>query len=266
LVHPLDKGKGRLRALVNAATDTNPRLPLVHSTDSYILEEALSDGAITPQACNVFKGEALTYFFYGRPAFRPHLDAEPTGLKHYFPVCLLFKPDWVVNVKRVFPFDSGAFQNGFYGAYVHKNMKLGDFGLEADMASPGKVISYFFGSNPAYLLGRGQPRSDIDPSEFEALSYLALINAKDSNTLDSRGSGIEVQTTELVSITDAVAAVVLPSTFADGKTGSKLKKLKIDVLPYRTFERSRPSEYTSQITDLCLSYYVRLGLVAEGDL
>jgi hypothetical protein len=264
--HSLDFGKGRLRALVSATTDTLPRLPLVHSTDSYVFEDVLADGAIAPRACNVFKGEALTYFFYGRPAFRPNLDAEPTGLKHYFPVCLLLKPDWTASVKRVFPFDSGAFHNSFYSAYLHDKMKLGDFGLEADMSSPGKVVSIFFGSNPAYLVGKPRAEPKIDPSEFEAHSYLALVHAKHSNAIDNRGSGIEVQTAEIVSIADAVAAVIIPSTFADGRTGERLKKLGIDILPYSTFERYRPSEYMSKITELCLTYYVHIGLVNEGEL
>lgn len=264
--HPLDQGKQRFRSLVSAGTETHQRLPLVHSTDSYIFEDILTEEAITPQACNVFCGEALTYFFYGRPSFRPNIDAEPAGLKHYFPVCLLFKQEWTTCVKRVFPFDSGAFHNGFYGAYLHNKMQLGDFGLEADMSAAGKVISLFFGSNPAYLVGKPKTLPSIDPSEFEAQSYLALIHAKDSNAVDSRGSGIEVQTTETVSITDAVAAVIIPSTFVDGMTGARLKALGIDALPYRVFERSRPTEYMSQITDICLNYYIRLGVIREDDL
>jgi hypothetical protein len=163
MAHPLDIGKARLRNLVSATNQPCPRLPLVHSTDSYVLEDVLSAGAIAPQECNVFTGEALIYFFYGRPAFRPNLDAAPTGLKHYFPVCLLFKPDWTTRVKRIFPFDSGAFQNGLYGAFLHPRMKLGDFGLEADMATPGKIVAKFFGSNPAYLVGNPEPSRDLDP-------------------------------------------------------------------------------------------------------
>ena len=264
--HSLDLGKTRFRALVDASVDTSQRLPLVHSTDSYVLADVLSDGVVTPQYCNVFTGEALTYFFYGRPAFRPNLDAEPTGLRHYFPVCLLFKPNWTAKVRRVFPFDSGAFHRGFYRRYLQGKMKLGDFSLEADMSTPGKIVSRFFGSSPAYLLGRPVVMPNIDQSEFEAHSYLALIHAKDSNDLDSRSSGIEVQTAEVIPIGDAVGAIVMPSTFIDGQVGKALRKLSIDILPYRAFERFRPNEYTSTIAELCLNYYVRLGLIDEGDL
>jgi len=101
--HSLDIGKGQLRALVKATPEALPRLPLVHSTDSYVFEDILADKATTPQNCDVFIGEALTYFFYGKPAFRPNLGSEPTALKHYFPVCLLFKPTWTAVIKRIFP-------------------------------------------------------------------------------------------------------------------------------------------------------------------
>ena len=169
-------------------------------------------------------------------------------------------------IKRIFPFDSGAFQGDLYAAYLHKKMKLGDFGLEADEVTLGRVISLFFGSNPQYLIGSPFPAPNLDPSEFEAQSYLALIHAKDSNVVDSRSSGIEVQTEKIVPIVDAVAAVIIPSTFADGQTGKALKGLGIDVLPYQSFERTRPSEYTSKISSLCFDYYVRLGLLKPGDV
>jgi hypothetical protein len=265
MTHRLDAGKRRLRALVSTAADARPIVPLVHTTDSYILEDVLADGQLEPQSCKVFTGEVLTYFFYGRPAFPPNVNAEPTSLKHYFPICIIFKPEWTPAIRRVFPFDSGAFTDGLYGAYLHKRMKLGDFGLEPDATTPGKVISQFFGSVGAYLKGESQIAVDADAAQFEAHSYLAMVRSRGGNAIDSRGSGIEIQTSELVPV-HTIAAIVLPSTFADGVTGQKLKSLGIDMLPYRTIERTRPNEYMSQITTLCLNYYVRLHLVNESDL
>lgn len=264
--HKLDVGKNRLRRLVSASTEAAPRLPLVHTTDAYFFEDILDEQEITPQPCPVFTGEALTYLFYGRPAFRPNLHAEPTSLKHYFPVCLIFKPEWSPTLRRVFPFDTGAFHNEFYGAYLHKRMKLGDFGLEPFAETPGKVISRFFGSVPAYLTAAPQATSRPDPSEFEAESYIALINAKDGNAIDSRGSGVEVQIDETISIVDALSAVILPQNFVQGATGAALKKLGITPISYRVHERTRPNEYMSEITSLTFNYYLQIGLVPEGSL
>lgn len=264
--HALDVGKKRLRALVARAPIAAPALPLVHTTDAYAFEEVIDTGRLIPQPCPVFTGEALTYFFYGRPAFRPNLQEEPTGLKHYLPICLIFRPDWTTAIKRVFPFDSGAFQNGFYAAYLHSKMRLGDFSLEPDPNTPGKVISRFFGGIPAYLAAAPTSVTKPDPSEFEAESYLAMIHAREGNAVDSRGSGVEVQVDQEVSIKDALAAVVLPTSFAQGQTGAALKTLGIDPLPYRTYERFRPNEYMSELTTIVLNYYAKIGLVSEADL
>ena len=263
--HIHDVGKQRLRTLVDGAAEAGPRLPLVHSTDSYVLEDVLTAKQLEPQPCNVF-GENLTYLFYGRPAFRPNNDAAPTSLSHYFPVCLILRPGWAIAIKRIYPFDSGAFIQGFYENYLHKAMRLADFGLEPDSATPGKLIGGFFGSVPAYLTGKPGAAPTLDPSEFEAFSYHALISAQESNAIDSRGSGVEIQTGAPLPIAESVAAVVLPSTFADGATGQALNALGVDLLPYRVVSRSRPSEYMSMITDICFNYYIRMGLISEADL
>jgi hypothetical protein len=257
-------GKTRLRKLVDAAQEATPRLPLVHSTDTYLLEEALNKKALQPQECSVFKGEHLTYFFYGRPSYRPNPNADPSGLGHHFPICLILRPSWRPPVKRIFPFDTGAFKNEMYAAYLHKSMQLEDFGLTPNMTTPGKVISIFFGSPSAYMLGKSELKAEFDAAEFEAHSYSALIGAKDSNSIDSRGSSIEVQVGEEIKLRNAVAAVALPSMFADGATGAKLSALKIEMLPYRTYERMKPGEYTSKLSELCFDFCLRQKLISEA--
>jgi hypothetical protein len=265
LVHRLDAGKARFRKFIADGPGTQPQLPMVHSTDTYALEDVLDDGSIGPQDCNVFNGEQLTYLFYGRPAFRPNGNAEPSALGHYSPVCLIFKPEWAPAIKRIFPFDSGAFQDRLYDAFLHKKMKLGDFGLEPDIATPGRIVQRFFGSVGAYLVARGSNPA-IDPSEFEAQSYSALIHSRAGNSIDSRGSGIEVQTAESIPLSDALDAVILPMTFSKGTTGKALRRLKIDTLPYRTYDNYRPSEYMSTITDICFTHYIRKKLIRQDDL
>ncbi|RYY28727.1 MAG: hypothetical protein EOP62_02410 [Sphingomonadales bacterium] len=264
--HSLDAGKSRLRAFVDAGLEALPRLPMVHSTDCYSFADVLAGGTLQPQNCPVFTGEQLTYLFYGRPAFRPNIGAEPTSLTHFFPVCIIFRTEWLPEIRRIFPFDSGAFHGGFYDAYLHHQMKLGDFALEPDAITPGKLIGRFFSTAGAYLTARPKIAPTFDASEFEAQSYSALINAREGNAIDSRGSGIEVQTASPITIADAVAAVILPSPFADGASGAALKKLGIAALPYRITDRSRPNEFMSQITDICYNYYIRTQIVAESEL
>jgi hypothetical protein len=145
-------------------------------------------------------------------------------------------------------------------------MKLGDFSLEPDMTTPGRIVSQFFGSASAYLTARPDFVAKFDPAEFEAQSYSALIQAKGGNAIDDRGAGVEVQTTETISIADHVAAAVLPSTFADTSVGKRLAALNIDILPYRMIDRMRPSEHMGEIASLCFDYYIQIGLIAKADL
>jgi hypothetical protein len=97
-------------------------------------------------------------------------------LDHYLPVCLLFRAGTVNPIKRIFPFDSGGFHNDLYADALHRDMNLGDFGLESNIDTPGRVISLFFETPEAYLKARSVPVADLDPSELEARSYLALIS------------------------------------------------------------------------------------------
>lgn len=263
---PLKIAKTRFRDLVNKADVMVPNLPLVHSTDTYILEEVLAAGRLEPQVCDVFSGELLTYFFYGRPAFRPGTDASPSGMGHYLPVCLILKPTLAISIKRIFPFDSGAFESGFYKNFLHQKMNLADFGLEPDVTTPGRVVSRFFGSNSAYLKAEPAVHSQFDPAEFEAACYAALISSKEGNSIDSRGSGIEVQSSEAIDINTMVEAVVLPADFASGATGERLKAVGVTPLPYFTFQRLRPDEYTSDVMKMCLYHFINIGLVKETDL
>lgn len=264
--HSHDTGKGRFGKLVSGATESLPRLPLVHTTDAYGLSDVLSAGAISPQPCDVFIGESLSYFFYGRPSYRPNLKEEPTSLSHYYPVCLIFDPSWSEVAKRIFPFDTGAYANGFYDQFLHRRMKLADFSLEADHATPGRVVSMFFGSVRNYLLGAAEAPLSVDASEFEAASYQSLVQDRNSNAVDNRSSGIEVQFDRVISLHDAVRAVVLPAPFLDGAIGRSLATMNVEALPYKLLPRTRPNEYISQLTELTFSYYQQIGIVPAGSL
>jgi hypothetical protein len=252
----------RLRNLVHKQRSARPLLPLVHTTDVYSLTNVLEDGRLEPRECDVFKGEPLLYFFYGRPSYRVNANEGATALDHYLPVCLLFRNAAVTPIKRIFPFDSGGFHKELYADAFHKDMKLDDFGLEPEIETPGRVISLFFDTADAYLRARSTPSSALDASELEAKSYLALISQRLSNTMDNRVSGIELQFEGPLKIDGAVDAVILPDTlYSSPLIQSKLTASKIEALLYPQIDRQRPSEYVTKIFDLCFEYYRRSALM-----
>lgn len=252
----------RLSKLISKQAEAKPLLPLVHNTDAFSFVNALEDGALVPKDCDVFKGEPLLYFFYGRPSYRVNSKEPPTSLDHYLPVCILFKNEKVTPVKRIFPFDSGGFKSDFYKDAFHRDMTLADFGLEPDPATPGRVISLFFGSAEAYLDARPLSSVTVDRAELEAISYHALISQRLSNSADNRVSGIEIQFEGPIKFDGNVEAVVLPAPLLDSPTvKDALQKSKIAALPYRQIDKQRPSEYVTQLFDICREYYISISTV-----
>jgi hypothetical protein len=267
VTNPLDDGRDRFRLLVQSTKSVDLRLPLVHSTDAFAIGNIVEDGGkITPQPCSVFETERLTYLFYGRAAYRPNLNEEPTDLEHYFPVCLILKVDAPIKIKRIFPFDSGAFRREFYNAYLHKNMRLGDFLLEADPETHGRVVHLFFSDNTNYVIGRKSLSATIDPGQFEAKSYEALIGSQGANALDSRGGGIEVQTDETLDLATHVEAAIIPTSQARSRIGKQLQKAGVEIIPYSVLGRMRPNEFAGTIYDKCVSYLCRKKLLDETRL
>lgn len=252
----------RLRKLINSQRSAKPLLPFVHTTDVYRFANVLDDGRLEPRECPVFDKEPLLYFFYGRPSYRANSNEAPTALDHYLPVCLLFNGSAISPIKRVFPFDSGGFHDQLYADAFHKDMQLGDFGLEPNIDTPGRVISLFFETPDAYLRARAVSAAALDSSELEAKSYLALISQRLSNTMDNRVSGIEIQFEGPINIMGAVTAAVLPDTlFSSPTIQSALMAANIEPLTYQQIDRQRPSEYVTKIFDLCFEYYRRTGLI-----
>lgn len=252
----------RFRRLIRTQSVTTPSLPLIHGTDVYRFVNAMEDGKLRPRPCNVFVGELLLYFFYGRPSYRVNSSEPATSLDHYLPVCLLFKNDTIRPIKRIFPFDSGGFNQEFYADAFHRDMKLEDFGLEPDPTTPGRVVSLFFGSDESYLKARPISTLTADPTELEAVSYHALISQRLSNTLDNRVSGIEIQFEGSLALDGNVEAAILPDSLLSSPTlAGALKAKGIAPLPYAQVDRQRPSEYVTKIFDLCFEYYRRVGLL-----
>lgn len=166
-MHKLDIGRTRFRELVADALEAKPALPLVHGSDAFNFLNAIEDGELKPHPCDIFTGESLLYFFNnGRPSYRPNTDAEPTSLAHYLPILFILKTDLAGLIRRMFPFDSGAFSRGFYSTHLHHQMTIGDFGLDVETSTPGRLISAFFGDPVAYLRAEPAAALDVPPGKW----------------------------------------------------------------------------------------------------
>ena len=89
----------------NLAVSKSP--PWVHSTASSRLLSILQQEKLLAVKCNVFKKDKLCYLFVGRAAYkgRESLNPEPWQL----PTVFVMRFDTPPRIKRIYPFDSGAF-------------------------------------------------------------------------------------------------------------------------------------------------------------
>ncbi|MEE8059094.1 MAG: hypothetical protein V3T17_14845 [Pseudomonadales bacterium] len=190
-------------------------MPLLHTCDGYAFREVVEQKKLKTSPCNVYKGESLLYFFYGRPSYRTSRNIGPVSHEAFMPVVILLSPDAVRSPKRIAPFDTGAFDSMLFEAHMHPEMDRDDFLLEPQMDMPSRLVSKFYGSNEQYY-NANPIHLDISPLEFEAKSYYSLISSKVRTSYDDRKETVEIQTEKDIALNQSnVQLIVLPNVFMD---------------------------------------------------
>ncbi|MFC1874499.1 hypothetical protein ACFLYX_04275 [Chloroflexota bacterium] len=225
-----------------------PRLPLLHTCDAFGFRSIIGTKTLLPAPCQVFDGEMLIYFFYGRPAYRTSAGNVQTLISAFMPISIVLKNETINTPKRISPFDTGAFHEGLFAQHLHPNMKIEDFFVTPSMDMPQRIVNFFFGSNINYF--RGKPRHvDIPPLEFEVSCYYSLIGETANLPFDDRCSAIEIQSQESVELTqDNVLLVVLPTIFMDDpKVNETICKVWNAQVETYSIHRGDPKEYVGFI-------------------
>lgn len=244
--------------LVGRQPPATGELPLTHITDGLGFRGILQTGELRPERCQVFD-EPLLYFFYGRPAYRVNSQRLSSAIDAYTPVCLILRPKSLTMPKRVFPFDSGAFNSDRFAEAMHRKMLLDDFALETSSDTPLRLISMFFGDCERYYRNTPLEKVEIPPLSFEASSYHVLITSRHENAFDERISAIELQSDETLDLQRVAEAIVLPDAFATPDILQRLEALGITALPYDYIPRLRPESYTGALYTIVRDYYRRRG-------
>lgn len=220
-------------------------LPLFHSCDAYWARSIISEKKIKPLFCNVFK-EQLAYLFYGRPAYK-NSTTQSSKLNAMFPVSFIIKSAGVKPVKRLAPFDTGAFWKELYKDFLHKGMRVENFLLSPDINTIPKFIHFFFETNEAYYKGEPRPAVTFDSMDFEIESYFELIRARWQSGADDRKASIEVQIDRELEMTQHnVEAIVIPSHL---KSSSYVQDVVIgewnaEVITYTSYGVTSGNNYT----------------------
>jgi len=221
----------------NQITKVRP-LPLVHTTDSYYLKKIVETGTIKTQRCNVFPGENLSYFFVGRAAYKRDLQQEAEYWE--LPTCLVFS-FFADGVKRIFPFDSGAFDSKRYPNFINM-MNLEDFETGVDAEAPHKLIGTFFSSARNYYRLNARPKEefeskfDVEVLDEEMKALHKLIQHKDKRA-DDRRFAIEMQFDQHIELKDRKPMLaIFPETYlADDKYIKRIAALGAEILTYPVY-------------------------------
>lgn len=230
-----------------------PSLPLIHSTQGFRLLDILNQSKLLAIPCNVFAKENLCYFFVGRPAYKAKDVADPQTWE--LPVVFVVRSDAKLKIKRIYPFDTGAFAGRKLPSHI-LGFPMSKYELGQDLSITNKLISTFFESNEKYLKDHAVSRSEFESRyllnllHMEILALSQMYTDPHTDEFDDRSSTVEVQSDEDFVISDKnLLGIVLPAEYRRvPQIFSKLKSLNC-YLEFYDVHPVRLSGYYSRIYD-----------------
>jgi hypothetical protein len=200
---------------INVAVAKSP--PLIHSTSAHRLLEILDSGKLLAMPCNVFAGDKLCYCFVGRPAYKVPSIESPSEWQ--LPIAFVLRFDTPPVIKRVFPFDSGAFRGGRFPSYI-SCFELDGYELSGDPNNIGRLISFFFKSTERYVGRRAADHEELkdehclDMRHQEVLAVGRLFRENSSSVCDDRAAAVEIQIAENITLArENLLGVVIPDEY-----------------------------------------------------
>lgn len=240
------------------AAPSQDLLPFFHSCDGFYFRAILENRKLATSKCSVFNDEELLYLFYGRPAYKS-ANQKSTSLPFFFPVAFILNSESIGDIKRIAPFDTGAFKKGLYSAYLHENMSIDKFLLRPEKATISKAINYFFESNEDYFLGKPKNEIKYDAFDFEVAAYHNLIKNASQTNEDDRKASFEIQLEHEILLTEeSLEAVIMPVDFKNAELVQEIivKELKAKVIFYDSFGIAS-GNYYANVLSLTKSYLIQ---------
>lgn len=199
----------------NLAVPKSP--PWVHSTASSNLIDIITQEKLLAVECTVYKKEKLCYLFVGRAAYKggDALNPEPWQL----PTVFVMRFNTPPPLKRIHPFDTGAFHHGRMPDYI-ATFKKEDFDLGSDQDQIGRMISLFFNTPRRYVdrnaLDQDKLKTEhlLDMSHARVLALAKLYKEGSTTNNDDRAAVIELQVEQDIPLKkENLLGVVVPEEF-----------------------------------------------------
>lgn len=270
-MNAIRRASGRFDGYIQQHDAKDELLPLVHTTTAYNFDQILEESTLGPSDCDVFM-ERLLYMFYGRPAYRVK-ESRNERLEFEWPVVLIFKPIAIQSIKRIFPFDSGAFDRGVYEEFFAKQSKIDDFAVTPNLDSARKVVSAFYSNNMEYITGGTRKNVEIGRRQFEVQGVYELMRLPgvmmldgSNRVRDDRSTAIEIQVDQEIVFKDNLIAVIIPRTYLDDDEILKvLKEWNVEhIKTYSTINNVPGETWVGQLYARTIDLYTELELLEQG--
>lgn len=193
----------------------NP-LPMLHTTASANIFSILESGKLGAMPCNVFR-DKLCYFFVGRPAYKTKAEDSPEFWQ--LPLVFVVRFPTPPKIKRVYPFDSGAFKSKRLPTFLTA-FPLEHFEMGSDLNQVGRLISFFFQTPQRYIrrsaVGSAELKDQfsLDARHQEILALARLYLEHSSGNCDDRAAAVEVQVEDDIQLNpNHLLGIILPEEY-----------------------------------------------------
>lgn len=212
----------------------------------------------TSETCEVFD-EEIVYLFYGRPSFKYKVKPGSTTNLAPYPVCFVFTPKILHQIKRLYPIDSGALEQKVLDKFIYDKIERIDFEMEPEGRRISDIILHFHGGNEDYLNYRIN-NNNIDPGYFESIAYAEMHKSFGRDISDERRVTIEAQFDNGIKLTtEVIEAIILPRALLDSIHFRRfVDELDVNVEPYDS-ELWDPSQSFALVAGAAKNYLQRTG-------
>jgi len=261
---------GKINDWVEKETPDIDLLNLAHTTTWRQFENILVEGKVSanspfPPKNSTTPGTGIVYLFYGMPFYVIAIngtDVSTTTIADR-PIGLLFKTDILVDVKKCYPFDTGAYYDGmFEKLYNLKGINIEDFelGLNGNHELQ-KLIKRYFKTNENYCRSVASFSATDKASSTEDI-LLRLHRIETTNKVDNRVASIEIHYPNDLIINGNLEAIILPDRTYNENKGmlAGIDKL-CEVRTYLDNNRFGPRGMCQLIMDAAHRYYLEKNMI-----
>ena len=188
-------------------------MPFFHNVAALRVSDIMQSGVLAPSKRKKSKNSVL-YLFYGRPAFKPDSQEYYRGDALFQPISIILKPNCPLTIKAIYPFDTGAYENGLYKNYIPtRDLPLNRFALGNQHDISKQLVQLFFGSNKNYFQGNIN-HNNPDPYTYPAVAAFSnMIQAKGKIDFDDRAYTVEYQIISEIKLRGNIIGVAAEDSF-----------------------------------------------------